>query len=131
MHFRLKQRGVTLLELMITIMVIGILGAIAVPTYRNYMMKANRSDAKIALTNDAQQLERCYTTSNTYVGCLTLPAPSPQGFYTIDWEVQPTALTPTIYRMKATPVGTQANDTQCALFKYDQASVRLPAANCW
>jgi type IV pilus assembly protein PilE len=127
-HFRLKHRGVTLMELMITIMIVGILGAIAIPTYRTYTMKANRSDAKIALTNDAQQLERCYTTSNTYVGCLTLPSPSPQGFYTIDWEAVPTVTT---YKMKATPVGTQANDTQCPTLKYDQAGVRTPAVNCW
>src|SRR5262249_38675182 len=100
-HFRLRQRGITLMELMITIMVVGILGAIAIPTYRTYTMKANRSDGKIALTNFAQQLERCYTTTNTYVGCLPLPSPSPQGYYTIDWDIPATVTT---YRMKATPV---------------------------
>ena len=128
MHFRLKQRGFTLTELMVTIMVIGILGAIAIPTYRTYIMKANRSDAKIALTNYAQQLERCFTTSQTYVGCVVLPSASPQGFYTVDWDLGPAATT---YRLKATPVGNQANDTQCGTFKLDQANVRSPVINCW
>ncbi len=129
MHFRLKQRGVTLMELMAVIMIVGILSAIAIPTYRTYTMKANRSDGKIALTNYAQQLERCYTTGQTYAGCLTgLPAPSPQSFYQMTIAVAPDGQS---YLLTATPQAAQANDTQCPALTLTQANVRTPAINCW
>ena len=44
-----RQQGVTLLELMAVVMVIGVLGAIAIPSYRQYTMRAQRTEAKTAL----------------------------------------------------------------------------------
>ena len=53
-----KSRGFTLIELMITIAVIGILSAIAFPSYQEYLRRSNRADVKAALLENAQFLER-------------------------------------------------------------------------
>ena len=61
-----NQRGITLVELMTVMVIVGILTAIAVPTYTSYTLKTKRSDGRIALTSLAQQLERCYSRFNVY-----------------------------------------------------------------
>ena len=47
-------------------------GAIALPSYRNAMLKGNRADAKAVLMESAQYMERYFTTNNTYVGATPL-----------------------------------------------------------
>lgn len=61
-----KQRGVTLIELVVVIMIIGILAAIAVPSYRNYVIRSQRADAKDALLALASQQEKYYLQCNAY-----------------------------------------------------------------
>ncbi|SEH04921.1 type IV pilin protein [Candidatus Venteria ishoeyi] len=62
-----KQRGFTLIEIMIVIGVIGILMAIAIPQFQQYVIKSKRVDAKVALTSLVQLQESFYTNKgNTY-----------------------------------------------------------------
>ena len=61
-----RQRGMSLIELMIVVVIVGILAAIAIPSYRAYVIRSNRADAKVALLSTAQNLERCYTNSTPY-----------------------------------------------------------------
>ena len=71
---RRRSRGVTLVELVTVVLIVGILTAVAIPGYRSYVIRANRTDAKTALFTAAAALERCYTRNNTYMGCpMTLP----------------------------------------------------------
>ena len=66
-HAARRVRGFTLLELMIAMVVIAIVAAVAIPSYGDYVRRAARSDAQLALLDAAQHLERIYTECNSYV----------------------------------------------------------------
>jgi type IV pilus assembly protein PilE len=133
---RSKSVGVTLMELMIVIAIIGILTSIAIPAYRNYVMRANRSDAKAALLAAAGALERCFTRFNSYAaadGCpVVFPVMSTENHYQITAPTQ----TQVLYSLTATPQAGQARDTACANFTINQANTRgvsgtTPWRECW
>lgn len=61
-----RQRGFTLMEVMITVAIIAILAAIAFPSYQDSMRKSRRTDGKNALTQAVANMERYYAQNNTY-----------------------------------------------------------------
>jgi type IV pilus assembly protein PilE len=126
------QRGVTLIELMMVVAIVGVLAAIAIPTYRRYVMRANRTDAKTALLQTAQALERCYTNSTPYAydstQCttagtgVTFPFTVASGTYVISHFG---ARQPQAFTIRATPQNLQAtNDTECAIFQLTQTGAQ-------
>ncbi len=135
-----RQRGITLLELMAVVMVIGILGMIAVPSYRQYSMRAQRTDAKAALLQLTTNQERFYLTNRTYSND---PAAlgfasnqSERGSYTL--AIASADLT-IGYTATATPRSGAAfdmtADAQCTTFSVTSQGVRTAtgtsAATCW
>jgi type IV pilus assembly protein PilE len=64
--FALRQLGVTLLELLVVVALVGVMAAIAVPSYSAYIVRGQRAAAKTALMQSAQFLERAYTSSGCY-----------------------------------------------------------------
>ncbi|WP_323847382.1 type IV pilin protein [Microbulbifer magnicolonia] len=63
-----KQRGFTLIELMIVVAIVAILAGIAWPSYQEHVRSAKRADAQGALMGLAQAMERHFTQNGTYIG---------------------------------------------------------------
>ncbi len=132
--FSRAVRGFTLIELMITVAVVAILAAIAIPSYSEYVLRSRRAQAKADLVEVAQQLERFHTVQNTYAG-MTLPfTQSPRdgtSRYTISLSGNPTA---SAFTLQAVP-GTGQDKDKCGTLTLDQAGRKTPNAatvsGCW
>ena len=66
-----RGRGFTLIELVIVIVVVGILAAVALPSYQNYVLRTNRSAAKSALLQAAARQEQYFADNKTYADSMT------------------------------------------------------------
>ncbi|SDM11837.1 type IV pilus assembly protein PilE [Modicisalibacter muralis] len=134
MRNRERQAGFTLFELLIALVIIGILAAIAYPTYTGYVQDARRADGKAGLMETAQRLERCYTQDSSYENCISFPQLSPDEHYAIDVsQTDGGLLTATEYTLVAVPQGAQTSDT-CGNLTLTQTGKRGSTGgdnDCW
>lgn len=142
------KKGFTLIELMIVIVIVSILVSIAYPSYRDYVTRGRRSDAKMALLDLASRMERYYSEQNSYLGATIASGgandvrstnTSPEGWY----RLAITAVTSSSYTLTATPLSSQAtDDKRCQTFTYNSLGQKgvttgpagAPtdtAAKCW
>jgi type IV pilus assembly protein PilE len=127
-------RAFSLLELLVVVAVVGVLAAIAWPSYKDTVQKSRRADARVALLEAAQRLERCRTRHESYdhPEC-PIPTTSPEGHYQITESEPRSALT---FRLRATPVGAQAGDApNCGWLELDHRGQRAATGKastaCW
>ncbi len=143
-----RATGFSLIELMVTVLIISVLVAIAIPTYIDKVRKSRRTEAKTVLLDLAGREERFYNTSNAYsiaaadlgygttgnVNNLTVG----NGYYQvtvtlINYSAGPPII-PAGYSIQATAIGSQANDSHCQTFTLTSAGVQSSSpdlTSCW
>jgi type IV pilus assembly protein PilE len=133
MNYNRYNKGLTLIELLFVILIVGILAAVAVPIYTNYMQRARRSDAKVALEQVRAAQEMWRAERGTYVidgggntaetrlqTTMGAPATTINIYYT--WRF--TTKTATLFTAQAIPTGSQVGDGTLTI---DQNGTKLPA----
>ncbi len=119
---------------MVTVVVIGIILAIAYPAYTDFVERSRRSEATEALQNLSTLQEQYYNDNKAYtgnLGDLGMPATTANGYYqlgidpaaTIDGTLQS-------YILRADARGPQASDTDCATIRLNSGGDKTPA-DCW
>jgi type IV pilus assembly protein PilE len=135
------QAGVTLVELLVTLAVLAVLAAIAVGGYRQYSIRTSRTEAREALLEDAQFMERNYATVNLYnnVTASDLPVtqtPRDGGAAKYSIAFKSGGLTAQDYTLQAAPTGSMTGDA-CGTYTLKQDGTQgitggsLTAQECW
>lgn len=127
-----KYRGFTLIELLIVVSIIGILSAVAIPSYSDYVKRSNRTEAQRELVRFANLQEQYYIDFRNYtedlkkLGASASPFITETGLYSITSKVESGGFT-----LTAKPLGTQkARDTDCQTITLTDIGKRLPST-CW
>lgn len=131
-----RSKGFTLIELMVVVAIIGIVAAIAAPSYDAYLRKSKRADAKVVLNTIADRQERLYLQANTYadnLAALNVSATSDEGYYSLRIDAGDASG----FKATATAIAGQLSDTQCKSLSIDSIGAKTSnggvddANNCW
>lgn len=130
-----RPSGFTLIEMMITVAIIGILASIAYPSYTEYVLKSRRASAQADLTELSQWLERQFTANMSYLVNSAAPdlpfSQSPRdgtAHYNISFKG---AVTAQHYELQAEPTGAQKKDS-CGILTLSRSGAKTAAkTGCW
>jgi len=131
-----RMRGITLLELMIVVVIIGFMAVIAYPNYREFAARAKRNEAKAALLRIANMQERFYLQNNTYTTDMTqLGFPVAANFRTESqtYTVNVTFADASTFTAQADYNPVDAEAAKCDIFQLDARGNRssTPLGDCW
>jgi type IV pilus assembly protein PilE len=126
------QAGISLLELMIAVAIVGILAGIALPAYSDYVLRGKRAEGKAFLSEYAAREERFYSDNNQYTETFD-GVTSENGYYTLN--VSPDGTVDQTFVLTATPTGFA--DNACGNLTLDNTGARgssisdPPPEICW
>jgi type IV pilus assembly protein PilE len=132
------MRGITLIELMIVVVIIGFMAVIAYPNYREFAARAKRNEAKAALLQIATNQERFYLQNNSYTCDMTrLGFSSAAGFVTESrtYTVDVTSCDSNNFTAQAVYNNADAEAGKCGTFLINGRNVKTslpdPPGDCW
>jgi type IV pilus assembly protein PilE len=127
-----KQLGFTLVELLITVAIVGILAGVAYPSYTDYVTRSNRSEAQRELMRFANLQEQVFVDSRSYASDMKGLGESTVKINTAskNYRIMVSAQTTTSFTLKAVAKNNQVNDTGCTNLKIDHLGTKTPSA-CW
>lgn len=136
MRNRFRQQGITLVELVLTIVIVGILSSVAYPGFSQYLQQSRRSEAHSALIQIANLQEHFFLQMQRYASLSELGLKTfPDNSYTTEHDYYRITATvdPAFYRLTATAIGTQTHDTECQTFTLTQDGSRDSSSHerCW
>ncbi len=120
------QRAFTLIEVMIVLVIVAVLATIALPQYTSYVQRTHRAQARAALLQAAQWLERAATAQGAYPDRAAIPAGvlAVEGDrYTVGFKT----LNASAFVLQATPRAAQSAD-ECGVFELSEAGLRTQSA---
>ena len=132
---RRYMRGITLMELMIVVVIIGILAALSYPNYREFVARAKRSEARAALLKIATNQEKHYLQNNTFTSDLTDLGFSADPFTTDSgtYSVRVTSADASNFTAEADYIPADGEADKCNLFTIDGRGQKTsdPDNDCW
>ncbi|MBT8091905.1 MAG: type IV pilin protein [Gammaproteobacteria bacterium] len=133
---RRAMRGITLMELMIVVVIVGILATIAYPNYREFAARAKRTEARAALLKIATNQERFYLQNNTFTTDLTKLGFNNAVEITTDsgtYLVKVLSADASNFTAEADYIPNDSEESKCNKFSIDGRGQKssLPQTDCW